>query len=599
MGSSVDGLVSGMSTAQVIDQLMMAEARTQNSLKNRVSQRNKQIEAYQSINSKLSALAKSTTTLVSGQGLRQVKATSSTPTVVASANAGALSGSLSFTVNRLSRAEVHLSDVVASTDAIVTSGGPVTINGKEVTIADGRLSTVVSAINRRDDLGVRASAVKVAEGQYRLQLTAAKSGAAGSFTTAGLVTSEALAGQDAQISVGGAYTVDSASNTFNDVMPGLTFTVTKSGESATIDVAPDTQASADVVKGVIDAANAVLSEIGKVTAYDPKTRKGGPLTGDHLLRDLESRIRATIGFNGGAGSLGEIGIEITREGNFKFDAEKFKTALQADPVKVGRIIDVTVATTGSGLLSATSTKNTAAGTYDVAVTTAATRGSGALTVPPILLGGEEFKVALGDGRSVTYTAMAGDGTQQVTTGLRAAAQTGGLAIEVAEDPTDPTKIKVNTVQYGSAAKLTLTDALGSTSYAGTDAVGTIGGKAATGRGNVLEATDSADKAFGLRVTVGAGVTGALGSVTITDGFAKAAAFVADAAGKRDGSVAKAIDSRRSEVRSLDNQIAAWDQRLEVRRKNLQRQFSSLEMNLGKMRNQSNWLAGQIAGLPSW
>ncbi len=395
--ASVDGLVSGMSTSQVIDQLISAEARTQTALRNRVSQRNRQIDAFQSVNAKLAALVKSASSLVSGQGLDQVKATSSVPTVVASAKAGALSGSLSFTVNRLARAEVHLSGVVASTDAIVTTGDPVVVNGKAVTVADGRLSTVVNAINARNDLGVRAAAVKVADGQYRLQLTATKTGAAGGFTTTGLTATEAVDGQDAQILVAGAYTVESASNTFADVMPGLTFTVTKDGESATIDVTADHQAAADVVKGVVDAANEVLAEIDRLTAFDAKARKAGPLAGDSLTRGLQQRLLSSIGFNGGAGSLGQIGIQITRDGRFSFDADKFKTALATDPAKVDRILDASVTRSTASLVSATSTKDNAAGTYAVQVTTAATRAAGNFTVGT-LLGGETFSVALADGR---------------------------------------------------------------------------------------------------------------------------------------------------------------------------------------------------------
>ncbi len=600
MATTVDGLVSGMSTTQVIDQLMQAEARTQTSLRTRVTQRNRQIEGYQSVNTKFNALLKATSSLVSGNGLQQAKATSSSQTVAATAKPGALPGSLSFTVNRLARAEVHVSNTVTSTDAMVTTGGPVTINGREVTLADGRLSTVVSAINARDDLGVRAAAVKVAEGQYRLQLTATKSGAAGGFTTSGLAVSEAVAGQDAQILVGGAYTVDSASNTFTDVMPGLTFTVTKEGESANVDVAGDPQASADVVKGVVDAANAVLSEIDRLTAYDVKTRTGGPLAGDSLMRDLEQRVLSTIGFNGGGGSLGEIGVQVTREGRFSFDAEKFKTALQADPAKVDRILDASAQLSGASLLSATSTKDTAAGTYAVEVITAGTRATGAMAVAGILLGGESFAVALADGRSASYTAVAGDTAAQVAAGLQAAAQGAGLALTIAQNAGDATKIDVTSVEYGSAAKFTLTDPSGALStHAGTDVVGTLGGATAVGKGNVLAITDPESDLFGLSVTTVGGATGSLGSVAITDGFAKAMAVVADRASERDGSVAKVIESRRSEIRSLDNAIAAWDQRLGLRRKALERQFSALEMNLGKMRNQSNWLAGQIAGLPSW
>jgi flagellar hook-associated protein 2 len=57
-----------------------------------------------------------------------------------------------------------------------------------------------------------------------------------------------------------------------------------------------------------------------------------------------------------------------------------------------------------------------------------------------------------------------------------------------------------------------------------------------------------------------------------------------------------IQQRNDAIRGLNDQVAAWDIRLESRKTALQRQFSSLEVALGKMQQQSSWLAGQLAGL---
>ena len=52
------------------------------------------------------------------------------------------------------------------------------------------------------------------------------------------------------------------------------------------------------------------------------------------------------------------------------------------------------------------------------------------------------------------------------------------------------------------------------------------------------------------------------------------------------------------LHSLNDQIDDWDVRLATRQQSLQRQYSNLEVVLGKLKDQSNWLASQIAGLPS-
>jgi flagellar hook-associated protein 2 len=57
-----------------------------------------------------------------------------------------------------------------------------------------------------------------------------------------------------------------------------------------------------------------------------------------------------------------------------------------------------------------------------------------------------------------------------------------------------------------------------------------------------------------------------------------------------------ITGRTSEIDSLNTQISNWDVRLATKRLALQKQYSDLEVALGKLKNQSNWLAGQLGGL---
>src|SRR5436309_14841084 len=54
--TTVDGLVSGMNTTQVIAQLMQVAAQPQTDLKNQVAKENAVISAYQSVNNRLAAL---------------------------------------------------------------------------------------------------------------------------------------------------------------------------------------------------------------------------------------------------------------------------------------------------------------------------------------------------------------------------------------------------------------------------------------------------------------------------------------------------------------------------------------------------------------
>ena len=54
--TTVDGLVSGINTTQIISQLMQIEAQPQNMLKSKVSAESTVLSAYQAVNSKFAAL---------------------------------------------------------------------------------------------------------------------------------------------------------------------------------------------------------------------------------------------------------------------------------------------------------------------------------------------------------------------------------------------------------------------------------------------------------------------------------------------------------------------------------------------------------------
>ncbi len=70
----------------------------------------------------------------------------------------------------------------------------------------------------------------------------------------------------------------------------------------------------------------------------------------------------------------------------------------------------------------------------------------------------------------------------------------------------------------------------------------------------------------------------------------------DAVEEDDLGQRRALDGGERMVDSLKDQIAAWDERLSIRETMLRRQFSTLETQLGTLRNQSTWLSGQLAGL---
>lgn len=59
-----------------------------------------------------------------------------------------------------------------------------------------------------------------------------------------------------------------------------------------------------------------------------------------------------------------------------------------------------------------------------------------------------------------------------------------------------------------------------------------------------------------------------------------------------------IQNGTENIRSLNTQISNWTDRLKLRQETLQTQFTNLEVALGKLKDQSEWLAGQLSSLSS-
>ncbi|PPK66471.1 flagellar filament capping protein FliD [Actinokineospora auranticolor] len=65
-----------------------------------------------------------------------------------------------------------------------------------------------------------------------------------------------------------------------------------------------------------------------------------------------------------------------------------------------------------------------------------------------------------------------------------------------------------------------------------------------------------------------------------------------------GRLTQVIQGGDSNLRRLNAEITNWDSRLAAKKVSLQKQYTNLETALGKLKDQANWLSGQLAGLSS-
>jgi flagellar hook-associated protein 2 len=369
--SSIDGLVSGLSTSSMISALMKVEAAPQDRLKTKVNTAQTAVASYQSVNSKLSALKSAADDLGQLSTWRAVKPTSSSSSVTATAVGGVntVTGTMTFDVVGLAKGQVSTTRVdpqadITSAESIsvtVGSGDPVTVD-LFTTDADGNRTYtrtaqgVADAINKKG-IGVKAAVITTGGSQNVLQLSGTRTGAANSFTVAGLEDTglaQTVAAADAKLQVGGTdeqggFSVTSTSNTFTGLMAGVTLTVSGEEKNVTVTSASDVSGIAAKVQAMVDAANATLTEISGQTAYDASTKTSSPLTGDFSVRQMSQEILgavsrglsfpdpdststppATIDF----GSLSKLGIQLNRSGQLTFDASKFTAKYNEDPTAI-------------------------------------------------------------------------------------------------------------------------------------------------------------------------------------------------------------------------------------------------------------------------
>jgi len=370
MGMAIDGLISGLKTTDLINSLMQAEAIPQTLLKNKVADSTSFITAMQALNSKIAALADSAAKLALPAGTDLHTASSSSTAVTATAGVGAVDGTIDFTVDRLAQSQVMVTGPLTQwpdqppTLTFVAADGTMT----QVTATSSSLADVAAAINKA---GAGVSATQVAAGLdpatgqqlYRLQLSSTKTGASAAFTayrgapadvTAGTATdlisdpgaAQVRQAQDAQVTLwagtGAAQAVTSATNTFADVLPGVSITATAASTTpVTLTVGRDDKAISAAANTLVTTVNDILNYISAKQTVTTSTDStggtvvtGGVFTGDSVTRDVNQKlVDAVISPIDGV-SPSTYGISITRDGNVTFDPETFSTAMAADPEKV-------------------------------------------------------------------------------------------------------------------------------------------------------------------------------------------------------------------------------------------------------------------------
>lgn len=363
MASSIgiDGLISGMNTTDLINQLMAVESNQQTLLASKKSGLQSVVTALQSLNTKVASLATASTAALKPESWQATSANSSSTAVLATTSAGAQPSSLTLTVDALATAQSTLYTLPTGyTDGkpsfTLTRGGETTT----ITASSAHIGDIVAAFNA-EGTGVTATAVNVGTADapsYKLQLTSTETGAAHGFSlavtnptgTQVLDDQELRAAADARITLwpgsAGETPVTSASNSFSGILTGVDLAISKaSPDPVTVTVTRSSSAMSTLASNLVTNLNAVLGDIADRTKSSSSTAAdgtailtGGLFSGNTSIRLLQQQLLAAGSVSVDGKDAASVGIVLGKDGTFTFDSAAFSTAYAADPAGVQKVV---------------------------------------------------------------------------------------------------------------------------------------------------------------------------------------------------------------------------------------------------------------------
>ncbi|TPG51661.1 flagellar filament capping protein FliD [Sphingomonas glacialis] len=394
------GAGSGVDTAALVKQLVEAQFSAKNaSLSAQDTALNAQISSVAKVQSAITSFSSALSSLVTGGSLATQPTSSDSGVLTATALPGAkLSGlSTQVTVNKLATAQtatasfpsgaptfdtgtLTLTFGTASDDTVASLTNPT--DPISISIAQGAsLADVAKSINASGK-GLTATVVSDVDGATYLALKG-PTGKAQAFTLSGT-------GTLAQLNVGGAsnaakintaagnanltvdgVTVDRASNTISDLVPGVKLTLTgvSPGAGSGSAVKPVTLGSTTPTDGIGQAVSNFVTTYNEVLA-ELKTETdatNGPLRNDYnatnLMRSLRGLTLTTLSSDAAPGdpvNLASIGVSTNKDGTLSVDSAKLNTALLQTPAAVEALFANGTGASGGGLAAALSAITTAA-----------------------------------------------------------------------------------------------------------------------------------------------------------------------------------------------------------------------------------------------
>ncbi len=372
---SSTGIGSGLDVNSIVTSLMNVERQPLSRLQSAATVLQTKLSAFGQMKSVASALQDAAKPLFAAETYQLTTAGSSDPgSVSAGTSAKAVPGIYSVAVASLSAAQSVVSAGGQFTDsaAVVGTGsltlrlgtwntGQTTFTPKtgsaDITIPIGATENTLAGIRDKINAagaGVSATVVTDASGS-RLALQSSATGAANGFRVlvadsdgadadaaglsrlaydpagVGAQMNLAQSAADAQATINGI-AVSSASNTLDNVIDGITFSLSKvTTQPVSVNISRNTDAIKAKVAAFVAAYNSFNGLLGAATKYDPAAKEGALLQGDGTTTGIQNQLHGLVSQGSSAstafGTMSALGIQVQKDGSLKLDDVKFAAAV--------------------------------------------------------------------------------------------------------------------------------------------------------------------------------------------------------------------------------------------------------------------------------
>lgn len=399
MSFSINGLVSGLDTAQIISDLMQLERLPYTRLETQKTNLQSEQSIFRNINTKLSKLQTAIADLKLSSTFNLSSATSTDESAVkATASESASSGNFNVVVEQLAKNHTIKSATIdpagttlRSQSFVIDRDGTandltIDLSSLSATATDGEVLEYVKNQINLSSTGLTASIMSVDDASNKVLVLSSKetgaenkivagNAAAGTgeigisgtgfgtlgFSDAASITSKTTqAAQNAKFTVNGVG-IDKSSNTVSDVISGVTLQLLKDGNaSSTVSVAADGDKVAAKVEAFVTAYNDVISTVKDNLAKPSDKTKMNPLQGDSLLKEISNSLYNLFtdlsGSTGGFQMMSQLGLSIDKgitsatlmTGKITFDKEQFKAKLNENATAVTDLFKAS----GTGIMHA-------------------------------------------------------------------------------------------------------------------------------------------------------------------------------------------------------------------------------------------------------